>query len=98
MKRDMKLIQMILESLEGETGLPLPRRGAEREKLNYHKALCYREGLVFVDEDFATDWESLTLVALTWKGHNVLARLRGEGAQSVQVVTTQVFDDKDHSF
>ena len=74
----MALIQKILEAVEGDAGIPVPPRGAERQKLNYHKAMCYREGLVFVDESMAKDWESLAFVALTWKGHDVLARLRGE--------------------
>ena len=79
----MKLIQLILEYTEkhgnGKT-LPLPEfEDYTFTQVNYHAGLCGEAGYLRVDRQYQSQQKrSYSILELTWKGHEELARMRGE--------------------
>ncbi len=77
MKRDIDLIQKMLELVEEQSALSEGTlkatifHGYSNGVVRAHARLCKEAGLVTTD-----DMDDVT--GLTWNGHNVLAKLRGE--------------------
>ena len=84
MRRHMNLIQLILEYTEEHGNgkiLPLPRfEEYTFAQVNYHTGLCGQAGYLELSVQGKTVGEprKYFILELTWKGHEELARMRGE--------------------
>ena len=85
MRRYMKLVFRILEYTEMNKAngnkLPLPEfEDYENSTVEYHVRLCAEAGYINIDRKGTM---AISIVELTWAGHNEIDRMRKEGSCAI---------------
>ena len=79
MKRDMKLVRLVMEFVEEHGSMrfkgKIPIEGYERDEITFHLQILASAGYVMLGQETLTNMGPLML---TWKGYDYIDELRRE--------------------